>query len=190
MTDYTRFLDLQTAIAGVEYCVGGVHFKREHFASAPDQLLIIRITADKPGMIDFSAEFETDFYCSSFVYGHQADQTYLDCDCPFWYRYSVMIWKNAAEVSGIHFRMALKPVIQNGQMTIASNGTVQISGADCVTLFLSIRSNFVSYNQLPAAMPIFRIIGVISRAPFWIWDRTQITRCRPTSGCRSVRIQA
>lgn len=150
VTDYTRFLDLQTAIAGVEYCVDGVHFKREHFASAPDQLLIIRITADKPGMIDFSAEFETDFYCSSFVYGHQADQTYLDCDCPFWYRYSVMIWKNAAEVSGIHFRMALKPVIQNGQMTIASNGTVQISGADCVTLFLSIRSNFVSYNQLPA----------------------------------------
>lgn len=59
MTDYTRFLDLQTAIAGVEYCVDGVHFKREHFASAPDQLLIIRITADKPGMIDFSAEFET-----------------------------------------------------------------------------------------------------------------------------------
>ena len=40
VTDYTRFLDLQTAIAGVEYCVGGVHFKREHFAATKDMAIV------------------------------------------------------------------------------------------------------------------------------------------------------
>ena len=54
--NYRRDLDLDTAVAGVSYTANGVHFKREIFSSAPStRLLVVRLTADKPGQISFTA---------------------------------------------------------------------------------------------------------------------------------------
>jgi len=53
--DYRRDLNLDTAVASVSYTLNGVHFKREIFASAVDQVIVIRLTADQPGQISFSA---------------------------------------------------------------------------------------------------------------------------------------
>ncbi len=47
--DYRRHLDLATATAGVGYAVGGVRYQREFFASYPDQVIVARFTADRPG---------------------------------------------------------------------------------------------------------------------------------------------
>ncbi len=48
-SDYRRELDLDTAVARVTYRVGDVRFTREIFASHPDQVIVVRLTADKPG---------------------------------------------------------------------------------------------------------------------------------------------
>ena len=53
--DYRRDLNLDTAVASVSYTLNGVHFKREIFASSVDQVIVIRLTADQPGQISFSA---------------------------------------------------------------------------------------------------------------------------------------
>jgi alpha-L-fucosidase 2 len=55
---YRRSLDLRDAISTVEYKKDGVSFKREAFASAPDQVMVFRFTADKPGAISFSASLD------------------------------------------------------------------------------------------------------------------------------------
>lgn len=55
---YVRDLDLSSAIASVEYMADGVRYRRELFASAPDDVIIIRITADHPKSISFTATFE------------------------------------------------------------------------------------------------------------------------------------
>ncbi len=47
--NYRRSLDLSTAIHQVAYQSGGVTFRREAFASHPDQLIVLRFTADHPG---------------------------------------------------------------------------------------------------------------------------------------------
>lgn len=52
---YRRELDLSDAVARVTYEAGGVTYQREAFASAPDQAIVIRLTADKPGRISFEA---------------------------------------------------------------------------------------------------------------------------------------
>lgn len=54
-TAYRRELDMDSAIARVTYTAGGVRFTREVFASYPDQALVIRVTADKPGGVSFAA---------------------------------------------------------------------------------------------------------------------------------------
>ncbi len=47
--DYRRSLDLATAIHSVTYQFGGVTFRREAFASYPDQVMVLRFSADRPG---------------------------------------------------------------------------------------------------------------------------------------------
>ncbi len=54
-TDYSRELDIEEAIAKVSYKAGQVNFLREVFSSAPGQSIVIRLTADKPGALTFTA---------------------------------------------------------------------------------------------------------------------------------------
>ncbi len=57
--NYRRQLDLDTAIARVDFSAGDVNFTREVFSSPVDQVIVIRLTADKPGKISFAAAMRT-----------------------------------------------------------------------------------------------------------------------------------
>lgn len=57
---YRRSLDIQTGISTVEYVVEGVKYKREIWATAPDNLIVIRLTADKPGKLTFRFAYTRD----------------------------------------------------------------------------------------------------------------------------------
>lgn len=46
---YRRELDLRDAVHRVSYRVGDVEYRREYFCSAPDQVMVLRFTASKPG---------------------------------------------------------------------------------------------------------------------------------------------
>ena len=50
-TGYRRELDLAQAVTRVTYAVKGVTYTRELFASAPDRVIVMRITASQPGSI-------------------------------------------------------------------------------------------------------------------------------------------
>ncbi|WP_414659920.1 glycoside hydrolase family 95 protein [Horticoccus sp. 23ND18S-11] len=54
---YRRWLDLATATSGTSYERGGVHFTREVFASQPDQVIVIRLRADRAGALAVRATF-------------------------------------------------------------------------------------------------------------------------------------
>jgi len=53
-TDYVRTLDLSTAVSTTEYTADGVRYKREHFVSAVDNVIVVRITADRQNKINLS----------------------------------------------------------------------------------------------------------------------------------------
>jgi alpha-L-fucosidase 2 len=52
VTDYRRELDLASAVATTHYSVGGVEFERTAFSSAPDQAIVLRVSAGKPGQLN------------------------------------------------------------------------------------------------------------------------------------------
>jgi len=54
LSNYRRELDIEEAIARVSYSAGQVNYTRELFSSAPDQALVIRLTADKTGSLSFT----------------------------------------------------------------------------------------------------------------------------------------
>ncbi|MDE6764790.1 MAG: glycoside hydrolase family 95 protein, partial [Duncaniella sp.] len=53
--NYYRELSLDSARTVVKYSVDGVGYTRETFSSFPDNVVITRITADKPGSVTFNA---------------------------------------------------------------------------------------------------------------------------------------
>ena len=54
VSDYERYLDLETAVTGVEYTYGGVKYTREYFTSYPDKALVIKLDADTDGALSFT----------------------------------------------------------------------------------------------------------------------------------------
>jgi alpha-L-fucosidase 2 len=57
--DYRRELDLDAAVTTTRYTAGGVTLTREVFASASASVIVMRITADRPGQISFRATLRT-----------------------------------------------------------------------------------------------------------------------------------
>ncbi len=52
VTNYRRELDLASAVTSTRYTVDGVEFQRTAFSSAPDQVIVLRISAGKPGQLN------------------------------------------------------------------------------------------------------------------------------------------
>jgi alpha-L-fucosidase 2 len=59
VTDYRRDLNLDTAVVTVAYTIDGVRYTREVFSSPADQVIVIRLKADKPGKVTFTATMKT-----------------------------------------------------------------------------------------------------------------------------------
>jgi alpha-L-fucosidase 2 len=57
--NYKRKLSMDSALVSVTYTVNGVNYKREVFASYPEQVLVMRITASKPGTISLKADLSS-----------------------------------------------------------------------------------------------------------------------------------
>lgn len=58
VSDYRFELNLDTAVVTTAFTSQGVHFVREVFSSAPDQVIVMRFTASQPGKISFSATLD------------------------------------------------------------------------------------------------------------------------------------
>jgi len=58
-TNYYRELDIERAVAKTSYQVGSVTYTREVLASLPDRVIVMHLTASKPGSISFTAFYTT-----------------------------------------------------------------------------------------------------------------------------------
>ncbi len=56
VSNYYRELDISNATSKVTYEIDGVKFTREYFVSAPDQIMIIKLTSSKKGALSFDIE--------------------------------------------------------------------------------------------------------------------------------------
>lgn len=59
ITNYSRYLNLSDATAGVSYQADGVNYKREIFASYPDQVIALKLSASKKEQLNFSLQLKS-----------------------------------------------------------------------------------------------------------------------------------
>ena len=128
-TNYYRELNLRTAIAKTTYTYEGVNYTREYFASYPDQVIVIRLTASQPGKITFSTSMDSpQTPVSTSNVGN--DLLLLN-----------------GQADAVKFQNRLKVKTEGGTVT-ANNNSITVSGANSATVILAIGSNFNAYNNV------------------------------------------
>jgi alpha-L-fucosidase 2 len=135
VTQYARTLDLTTAIASVTYVAGGVRFQREVFASAPDQVIVVRLTADRAGAVSVTATLDSPQRTTV----SSPDGTTIAIDG---------VSGSMEGVTGSVRFLALAQAVTSGGTVAGSGGTLRISGATSVTLLVSIGSSYVNYRTV------------------------------------------
>jgi len=140
---YRRQLDLDTGSVKVSYQIDDANFTREVFASAPDQVLVIHLTCDKPAQITFDAKMETP---------HQKWQTQP-------------VGKDTLKLSGqaseykdrtpnrspsvLKFESQLRVVTEGGEVSNDEHG-IYVKKADAATLLLAAATSYVNYKNVSA----------------------------------------
>jgi len=130
---YRRDLDLDTATASVEYVEHGVTYRREVFSSWPDQVIVVRISASKPGSVSFSAGLKSAHEGAALSALPGGDVS----------------MSGAVASSAIRFEARLHVAISGGRRE-TRDGQIVVSGADSATLLLAGATNFKNYQDVSA----------------------------------------
>ncbi len=151
--DYRRELDLDTAIAGVTYIVDSAKFTREVFSSAVDQVIVMRISADKDSRVSFTAKMSSPQPdTSTVVAGKQlALRGQMRPDGH----------PSGKDGSCLQFEARLLVSADGGKVEVTNEG-VEVKGADAATLLLAAATSFRNFQDV-GADPAERCGKVIKR---------------------------
>ena len=148
VSNYVRSLDLENALAVTTFRADDTTFRREFFASCPDQLIVIRFSAGRPNAVTFDAFFESELRG---VASGLNDSIYFNGECPVFNRNNKIVWRDGENRPGIRFQMRLKALQCGGTVSVGGTGKLHIAEADSVTLLLAIRSDFIDWKTVPGS---------------------------------------
>lgn len=133
-TDYYRDLDIEKAIATTSYRVRGVNYNREIFTSFVDNVIVVRLTADKPKALSFTVSYKSPLE-------HEVSKSGK----------RLLLKGKGADHEGVSgvVRMETQTEVKNegGQVTV-SDEEIRVEGADAVILYISAATNFVNYKDV------------------------------------------
>ena len=154
VTGYRRELNLDTAVASVTFKADGVTYRREAFSSPVDQVIVIRLSADRPGRVSFTASMTTPQKAAVSVENG---------------RTLVMAGVNG-DSSGIEgalkFQARVRIAAVGGE--VADQGErISVRGADSALLLIAAATSFKRYNDVtgdPRAKTLSRISAAQDKA--------------------------
>ncbi len=162
-SDYYRELSLNNAVATTTYNVSGTAFKREVFTSFTDQVVVVRITADKPGKINFSASVDRPAKVDIATLGNdKLTMTGITSD-------------HEGIPGKLKFHTIVKVVPEGGNVS-ASDVALTVGKANAATVYISIGTNFKNYQDITAD-PVQKAEGYFgssSKKELWEWRKTII----------------
>lgn len=132
LTAYHREVNLHTALGVVRYKADGVEYLREHFASYPDNVFAVRITASQPGQVSFRLQ-ATHPYLSEFRAGRaraEGDQLVLDGETlPYGLKYQVRV---SVKTGGGHVSATAD----------GTSGEITVEGANFAEVYVTLGTNY------------------------------------------------
>ena len=168
---YRRDLDLSTATAHVSYTADGVSFEREVFASTPDEVIVMRLTASRPGQISFDAHMQTPLRATVgattdgdvVMRGRNGDSTGTTAD-------------GRLIAGALRFEARVRVEATGGSRT-ASGDAVVVRDADAVTLHIAAATSYTSFDDV-GGDPAARVASSLSRASRKTFDALRAAHVR------------
>lgn len=149
---YVRELDIASAISKVEYLLDGVKYKRELFASAPDNVIVIRISSDQKKSISFSLTFDSQMRSNVSVRdnilvlkgeapSHVEPSYSNDLENP-------IIYSEKDEERGMLF-VAMASIKASGGLIKNSASEIKVEDADEAVIVINAQTSFDGYDVQP-----------------------------------------
>ena len=142
-SDYYRELDIDRAVAKTTFKAGGVTYTRESFVSFQDQVIVMRISADKSASVSFEASYDLPFK-EDRILGRGAllpsantGVMYISC--------------KGDDHEGIEGKVRFTDrtcVIADGGKVQSSDNGLTVKNADSVIIYISVGTNFVNYQDV------------------------------------------
>jgi alpha-L-fucosidase 2 len=151
VTAYQRSLDLHNALTNVEFTVAGVHFAREGFISNPDQILVARFTADRPGQLSLTITLDSGDLPGETV---ATEKNQLVLTGRAWEK------KHSDGTVGVIFQATVQATADGGSILRTKN-KLEIKNANAVTLLIAANTSYkeadyggLCENQIQLAMSL------------------------------------
>ena len=168
---YRRDLDVATATTRVSYTTGGVSFTREVFASAPDDVIVVRLTANRPGQISFESRLVTPHRATSeatatgdlVMRGRNGDGNGTTAD--------------GQPMTGALTFEARVRVLPTGGTRTAAGDAISVRNADAVTLLISAATSYKNFADVTAD-PAARVATALNRAAGKSFDTLRAAHIR------------
>lgn len=132
VTDYRRALDLNDAVTSLKYNRGGVEFQREMFVSKPDEVMVLRLSADKAKQISFSAKLDRP----------ERFETTADSSSSL---LMTGVLDSGTTNNGVRYVARVSVLNEGGTVSVSGN-TVDVSNADSVVLLISAGTDYVGFS--------------------------------------------
>jgi alpha-L-fucosidase 2 len=136
-SNYYRELDIEKAVVTTHYNLNGINYRTEIFASCPDQILIERITSDKPGSVSFIATMDRPAKVNISTKGN--NELIM----------SGITGDHETVIGSVQFEAKVK-IVTDGGIVSADDSILHVSGANIATIYISIASNFNNYKDISA----------------------------------------
>ncbi len=135
VSDYKRSLDLRTAITRIEYTLDDVIYTREMFSSTPDQVMVLKLSASKKGMLNFNVRLERPGEAEIV---HATDNQLL------------MTGFAEYDGQGVHFA-SIVDVHSKGGEVVKGETVMRVNNADEVEILISGRTDFWGKDEVSLA---------------------------------------
>ncbi len=164
-TSYVRSLDLDAAVAKVEYSAGGVRYRREVFASSPDDVIVVRLTASQPGKITARVRLKSLLQSSSSAEGtrmlltgkapKQSLPQYVSAG-------SAVVYSDHAG-EGMYFASVVDVRSSGGKVEAQQDGSVHVTGASSLVMTVGCATGFRGFASMPD-MPLDEVVAKATAA--------------------------
>ena len=149
---YERTLNIRDGIASTTFTANGVRYRREVFASAPDQVIVVRLSADQPRALNLAFETRSQLRSDTSTADNtltlrgkapaHVDPSYVS------YNAEPVVQDDPAGCKGMRYELIAKPLLTDGTLT-AQGSRLQVGGASEVVLLLSAATSFAGFDRCP-----------------------------------------
>jgi alpha-L-fucosidase 2 len=151
--NYYRDLDISEATSTTRFTKDGVTYTREIFISAPDQVIVIHVTASQKDVLHFSVNTNSPLlYNNSVVSQNEivmkgkapshVDPSYMQTmEIP-------VVYNDPQQCRGMRFALNVKAVTTDGKISTDEKG-LHVTGATEATLIVSAATSFNGFDKCP-----------------------------------------